>query len=177
MEDNLAINAPVFCGSCNTQTNNADAFCDNCGYPLKGTQEEQNAFISDRTYKEIDLEDYNKKIRSAGVALYWIAGLCFVSGVIVYAIDKDESTRTGLLIINTILTMIFVFLGAWSKKKPLAAIISGATLYGILLILYAIDNPISIISGIWVKIIIIGALIKGIKSAIDAEKLKKELNL
>src|ERR1700741_710439 len=179
MEESLSMpaNESVFCKSCYEKVNEADAFCNNCGYPLKGTEAEQRDFIANRTSQEIDLKDYNKKIKSAGIALYWVAAACLISGLVFYAVSKDDSTKVGVLIVNLILTMIFVFLGAWSKKKPLAAIISGSSLYGILIILNAIADPMSILSGIWVKIIIIAALIKGIKSAIDADRIKKELNL
>jgi len=175
MEDHLSIpaNDSVFCKSCYEKVNNADAFCDNCGYPLKGTPEEQNIFISDRTYKEIDLEDYNKQIKKAGMTLYLIAAFTLLWGVILYATSKE----TAILIGSVIISVIFVSLGFWSRKKPLAAIISGAALYAILIILSAIDNPLSILSGIIWKILIIGAFIRGIKAAIDAEKVKKELNI
>lgn len=166
----------ALCGSCYAKVNDADAFCDKCGFPLKGTEEEQQNFINDRTTKEIDLEDYNKKIKTAGTALYWIAAVCALSGLILYGTGPQEQ-KIPLLVINLILALLFVGLGAWSRKKPFAAIISGAALYAIILVVNAIDNPLSIVQGIIMKIFIIGAFIKGIKSAIEADKVKKELNI
>ncbi|MEO6523466.1 MAG: hypothetical protein ABIN91_17410 [Mucilaginibacter sp.] len=180
MEDNLSIPATKasFCSSCYTKVNEADAYCDNCGYPLKGTEIEQQNFITNRNVKEIDLEDYNKKIKSAGNALYWVAIACVLSGIILYATAAvDAEQKFATLITNLILAIIFIALGVWSRKKPFAALVSGACLYAIILILNAIQNPLSIISGIIIKIIIIGAFIKGIRSAIEAEKIKKELNI
>jgi len=175
MEESLPLheNTTAFCNSCNTAVSNADAFCNNCGYPLHGTEQEQMDFISNRTYKEIDLEDYNKQIKKAGMALYLIAAFALLWGIILYATSKELAILLGSLII----CIIFVALGAWSRRKPLAAILSGAALYAILIILSAIDNPITIVSGIIWKVLIIGAFIRGIKSAIEAEKIKKELNL
>ncbi|RKR83241.1 hypothetical protein BDD43_3444 [Mucilaginibacter gracilis] len=179
MENNVSIETtqPTFCGACSVTVNDSDAFCDSCGYPLKGTEFDQRNFIANRNSKEIDLEEYQKNIANAGKALYWVAVACAVSGLVLYAVSKDEQTKMGILVINLILTIIFVALGAWSRKKPFAAIISGATLYGITIILNVIDNPLTLVKGIIFKIIIIGAFIKGIKAAIEAEKVKKELNI
>jgi hypothetical protein len=161
------------CSACFKQINTDDAFCDACGYPLKGTEEEQNQFIAIRNTKEIDLEAAHKKIREAGKGLYWVAGLTLVSGLIYFFINKSGP----LLLVNLILATIFYCLGIWSKSKPLAAIISGLSLYAITIILNAIADPLSILKGIIFKVVIIGLFIKAIKSAIDADKLKKELNV
>lgn len=178
MDDNLLTQPTeaALCGSCYNKVNDNDAFCDNCGYPIKGTEEEQWNFKSNRAVKEIDLADYTKKIKDAGNALFWIAGVCLLSGVIFY-FSGDEDLRFGILITYLILSIVFVALGGWSRKKPVAALISGASLYAILQILYLISDPLNILKGIIFKIIIIGAFIKGIKSAIEAEKVKKELNI
>lgn len=175
MENSLSISAneSVFCKSCYEKVNETDAFCDNCGYPLKGSETEQQDFIVNRTYKEIDLEEYTKQIKKAGMTLYLIAAFMLLGGVILYATSKE----TAILIGSVIISGLFVSLGFWSRKKPLAAIVSGAALYAILIILSAIENPLSIVSGIIWKILIIGAFIRGIKAAIDAEKVKKELNI
>jgi hypothetical protein len=163
----------VICDACYKQVNNDDSFCDSCGYPLKGTEKEQNYFKAKRNCKEIDLESANKKIEIAGKTMYWIAGLTFVAGIVFYFINKDSA----LLIVNIILTGIYLALGVWSKSKPLAAIISGFSLYILMIIINGVVNPLTIANGIIVKIFIIGYFIKGLKSAIEAEKLKNELNI
>ena len=151
MEDITPTPAPVhsalFCKACSAKAEADDTFCTNCGYPLHGTEEEQRYFISVRDAKIIDLSEAQKQIRRSSVALYIIGGLTAVAG-----------------------------LGFWCNKKPLTAIISGASLYALMFILNAVLNPLTILSGIIFKIIIIGLFIRGIKSAIEAEKLKKELN-
>jgi hypothetical protein len=179
MEEITSVTTPALtlCNACYKHVNEADAFCDNCGYPLKGTEKEQDYFIAVRNAKEIDLDAANKAIKRAGNTLYWIAGATVLMGVIFYFTIHDEASKIDLLIVNLILAGIYVGLGAWSRKKPLAAIISGFALYLIVFLLNAITNPTTIASGIIVKILFIGYFIKGIKSAIDAEKIKKELNI
>jgi len=178
MEDVTPIPAQqtLFCDACSANTTTDDAFCTTCGYPLQGTEQEQRHFLSVREAKVIDLDDANKKIRRASVALYIIAGTTVVFGFATYAISKDPDTKNSVLITNLILGAIYAGLGFWCNKKPLAAIISGSALYGLILILNAIVNPLTIVSGLIFKIVIIGFFVRGIKSAIEAEKLKKELN-
>ena len=180
MEDITPTPAPVhsalFCKACSAKAEADDTFCTNCGYPLHGTEEEQRYFISVRDAKIIDLSEAQKQIRRSSVALYIIGGLTAVAGLAIYAVNKNEEARSSLLITNLILGAIFAGLGFWCNKKPLTAIISGASLYALMFILNAVLNPLTILSGTIFKIIIIGLFIRGIKSAIEAEKLKKELN-
>jgi hypothetical protein len=68
-------------------------------------------------------------------------------------------------------------LGIWSKKKPLAAIVTGFIIYMLILILDALVDPKTILQGLILKIIVIGAFVTGIKGAIEAEKIRKEHNL
>jgi len=179
MDDLTTATTPtsIFCGACYKRVNDTDAFCDDCGYPLKGSEKDQDYFIAVRNAKEIDLEAANKAVKKAGNILYWIAGATFLSGLLFYFAGKDQAGQVDLLIVNLILTGLYAGLAVWSQKKPLAAIISGAALYAIIFLLNAVTNPASIATGIIFKIFFIGCFIKGIKSAIDAEKIKKELNV
>jgi hypothetical protein len=172
-----SVPAPVLCGACFKHVTGEDSFCDGCGYPLKGTEQEQKYFISVRDAKEIDLESALKKIKRAGHVLYWVAGGTLLMGLIIAFTSTVPEERANLLIVNTILAAVYAGLGFWSQKKPFAGIISGFALYMIILILNAIINPLSIASGIIIKIIFIGYFINGIRSVIEAEKLKKELNI
>jgi len=174
MEDTSSEITPVLvmCGACFKNANSTDAFCDSCGYPLHGSEADQKYFISVRNAKEIDLDDANKKIKRAGHTLYWIAGATVLSTLIFYFINHD----IGMVIVNLILATIYFLLGVWSQKKPLAAIISGFSLYILIFILNAIDDPSKIATGLLLKILFITYFIRGVKSAIEAEKIKKELN-
>jgi membrane-associated HD superfamily phosphohydrolase len=165
------------CPSCLTPANTEDAFCAKCGYPFQATEQEQNNFMSGRNMKEIDLDEAQKKIRRASNTLFFIGGATFLIGLIFYSINTEPAMKTSLLLTNAILGVIYTGLGFWCKKKPLAAIISGLSLYVLVMILNAVISPLTIVSGIIFKIIIIGLFINGIKSAIEAEKITKELNV
>lgn len=165
-----------YCNACYKAYTPNDTFCNGCGYPLQGTPQEQDFFLSERNVKEIDLSSMNEAVRKAGNSLFWIAGLTAVSSLFILGTVAEED-RLSVLIANIFLFVAFLALGFLSKSKPTAALISGLSLYLIIQVLNAIDNPLTIFSGIIFKVIIIGYLIKGIKAVLDADKLKKELNI
>ena len=169
--------ATLRCETCYKDVSIDDAFCQSCGYPLKGTDQEQKDFRLQHDFRNIDLFAYDGKVKKAANALYYLSGIFVVSGLIIYLTNKDAENAMAVLITNLILAMIFLALGGYSKKKPLACIISGLCLYAIIVILNAIVDPITIVSGIFFKIIVIGFLINGLKSALEIEKIKKENNL
>lgn len=179
--ENIAITAPELCGCCFKSVGFDDAFCDSCGYPLKGTEAEQKDFTAIRNGKEIDLDAAREKINKAGSVLYWISGATLIVGfllfMIAYVKDGDNSEAVATLVVNIILGGIYLALASWSKTKPFAAIVSGLSLYVLVIIISAIVSPVSLASGFIVKIIFIIYFVKGIKSALEAETLKKELNL
>jgi hypothetical protein len=165
----------TLCAACYSAVTNDDDYCTNCGYPLKGSEKDQQYFISMRKSKEIDLNEANKKIKKAGYILYLIAGLTGIYGIAMFFVNK--SAGEGLLIVNLILAIVYSGLGFWSKNKPLASIISGFALYVLIFLLNAIVNPITILSGFLFKIFFVICFVKGIQSALEAEKIKKELNI
>jgi len=165
------------CAACDTAVLNDDIYCNNCGYPLKGSEQEQKSFILKREWAGIDIASFSKRLKSAANKLYYLAGVFVLYGIIVFFLKKDEEDVLAYVLPNLILAVMFFALGGYSMKKPLACMVSGLCLYAIVLILNFIANPAKIASGIIFKIVIIGYLIKGIKSAIEIEKIKKEHNI
>ena len=68
-------------------------------------------------------------------------------------------------IIDWIIAAIFIGFGFWSFYKPYVALIAGLIFYLSLILLFAIVDPITIIKGIVLKIIVISYLIYSIKVA------------
>jgi hypothetical protein len=97
-------------------------------------------------------------------------GNCFLS---LTALRGDY----GQLISQLPIAIIFVALGFWCKKRPLPAILCGFTFYLLLQILYTIVSPQTIVNGIVIKLFVIGFLINGIRAVLEAEKIKKEMNV
>jgi hypothetical protein len=181
--DNLTATAvanPESCVVCYNSIAAADNYCISCGYPIKGTETEQKHFMSERYSKEIDLEEFGKAVNTAGKTLYWLAGMTTVWGFIMYFItsrDRTDETVGTILIINLILAAMYLGLGLWSRTRPVTALISGFVLYLIVQVLSCIGDPSYIAKGIIIKIIFIGYFIKGIKAAMEAERMKKQYHL
>jgi hypothetical protein len=165
------------CKCCFVKISPADLFCQACGFPLKGTADEQSQFFYTRNYQHMEMDSLKGKIKSAGTTLYILAGVFLLYGLILFFFQGSNDNASALLITNAVVAIIFLLLGYWSEKKPLAAIISGMTLYILVQLLAAIDDPLSILKGIIFKVIVISYLIKGLLSALEAEKIKKQYNL
>ncbi len=165
------------CYACLKNVTDEDVFCPDCGYPLKGTPSEQENFITKSTFRDINLAASNNQVRKAGNTLFYLAGVFALGGIVFFVLRKDDPDVAAISITDFILAILFLLLGEYSKKKPLACIISGTCLYVIVQVLNFAIAPSSVISYIWIKIIIIGFLIKGIKSALEIEKIKKENNI
>jgi hypothetical protein len=164
------------CNSCYRTFITTDIYCNNCGFPLHGTKEEKDHHIANRAVKQIDLGELKKSVETACNSLYWIAGVIAVSAIFIF-FTAEEEDQFNLLILNVILIGAFLAFAVLGKTKPITAMISGLSLYIIIQILNLIADPTTILKGIIFKIGIIFYLIKGIRAVLEADKIKKELNI
>jgi len=160
------------CDYCSGIISGQDQTCTNCGYPIKGSPEEQKKFISLKGRMKHELKDLKTKVENAQITLYVLSGLFFLIGAVSYFIVKDKDQSLNVLIEYLILCIIFLALGGWSKTRPVTCILLG-------LIFYIMIQIIGIIagfpfSGIIIKIFVVVVLIKGLVSAIEAERIKNE---
>ncbi len=165
------------CKSCFVKVNDIDQFCQTCGFPLKGTEEEQGQFFYNRNYQQMEIDGLTQKVKSARNTLFVLSGFFLLFGLGYFAINSRDENVSAILITNAIVAVIFLLLGWWAPKKPLASIISGMVLYIIIILMSAIDDPVTLVKGIIVKIVIISYLVKGLMSAMEAEKIRKQYNL
>ncbi|WP_295798597.1 hypothetical protein [Mucilaginibacter sp.] len=171
--------SPVLrCDGCFTAISDVDVYCANCGYPLKGTPDEQKRFIYRQNKSDFDLVAFTKRVKNAGETLYYLAGYFIFAGLVNTWHFWGVDNMLAIVIPNLILAMLFVALAGYSAKKPLACFISGLALYVVVEILIIVNNPgsIGLVSLIIIGVII-GYLIKGIKSAVDIEKIKRQHNI
>ena len=165
------------CRACGNAVNEYDQFCTSCGFPLRGTDEEQNVFISARHFKKSQVQTLQRKIKNAQTTLFVLAGLFSVVGVAYYFISGQNDLGFAVMITNLILAAVFLALGGWAKNKPVVALISGLVLFILVQLISIIEDPTNIVRGIIIKVLVIIYLVKGLQSAIEAEKIKKEHNL
>ncbi len=148
-----------------------DIFCQACGFPMKGTEEEQRSYRLRISSRKRLLADANKKISNAKTALFVLAGLVTLYGVIMFFSEDDTASLIGALLI----AIIYLGLAAWASKNPFGAILTGMIIYLTLWVLDILVDPSAIYSGIIIRILIIGAFVKGIKSAREAKVLLQQI--
>lgn len=126
-------------------------------------------------YQQLELQSAETEIRKARNALLVVAVLTLILNLIVLG-QADALSGTPLLITIGV-SAIFAGLAFWTKRQPLSAIIVALVLYvGLWIFDIAVLGPERLIKGIIFKAIIIYFLVRAIKPARDAERLKKELN-
>lgn len=73
----------------------------------------------------------------------------------------------GALVVNVVLAAIMIGLSFWGKRAPLPALIVGASVYAVVVTGNAIADPRSLAHGWLLKFIIVTALYRGIKAALE----------
>lgn len=116
-------------------------------------------------------DEVDKTLRLARGSLFVVGGFIMVFNFI--QINMNSQDYIGLpfylLYLDVFIGLFFIGLGFMAKKYPFPALLTGLLLYVGLIILNVILDPSSIASGLIMKIIIIFYLVKGVKSAKDAE--------
>lgn len=165
------------CPFCSEPIEPGDAFCTHCGFPVKGTDEEKQSYRSKRWVKEDELGEMKRRVRQASNTMFGLAILFFLAGLYYYGMFRLYQNPESILLINWIVSAVYIGLGLWSRTQPASAIVSGLILYAIVTVLSILDNPASLLSpvGLMLKLIIVALLINGMNSAYKAERIKKEL--
>lgn len=158
---------PLQCSFCDTAMEENQAFCVSCGFPEKGTKQEQSKFHADRILNMRKSSEARGGITSARNILFIIAALKMLWGVVFFfLLDKDSE----VLITYTILAIIYLVLGYWSQKKPLVALILGLLVYITIIVLGVILDPTTIFSAVIIRILVIVYLAKGIHAALHLKQ-------
>ncbi len=126
--------------------------------------------------RQIEIEGYEQGVKKARNTLFVIAALVFAGELIMMAIAETGIFLEGV-IIALVEAGIFVGLALWTKKKPYTAIVVGIVVYIGLWALTAFIDPLNIVKGILVKIIILGYLFKSLPDAKELQRVKTEENL
>lgn len=139
--------------------------------PEQTTPQQEETIFDERDFL---LEGYDKHVRQARNALFIIAGLLVLTGLL-SSLNASEEMLIYVWVEILIMVAAFVALGFWSKKKPYTAILIGLILFIAYMGLYIIIDYTNIFSGILVKIFIIVYLVKGLNNAREAQTIKEAL--
>jgi len=172
----LPAQAETNCVACNTTHFSGEAVCNFCGYPLKGTEQEQRSRLARRARYAVGLEEKMKRIKQSTYILYGVAALAALYGIMQYA-STNEQERVWVLIINLGLSATYIGLGFLSRNKPRAALIIGFSVFILINLLNLLTEPTTLTRGLMIKVVIALALVKGMKAVIEAQKIRKEFNI
>lgn len=143
-----------------------EKFCIHCGFPQNGTDQEMRRYIGQKRIEKIDGVYAEKSVNKFKYYLFIIAFLAFISMLA----SPDPLT----LIIYLILTIAFSILGIWGMNNPFPAMLIGLCIYGALIIGDAIMDPMTILQGIFWKVLIISGLVYGLIACKEYENAKKK---
>jgi ABC-type transport system involved in multi-copper enzyme maturation permease subunit len=130
--------------------------------------------VSIFTEEEFSTVGYDKHIRQARNAIFWVAGLLTVNVAMLFMRESEayEYMWLDFLIYGGFIGT-FIFLGFFTKKKPYTAIIMALILYTLFILLNAVIEPMTLLKGILFKIITYVFLIKAINDAKEAQEMQK----
>ncbi|WP_203257528.1 hypothetical protein [Hyunsoonleella ulvae] len=158
------------CPNCNEIISQVEIDCENCGFPLSGTDKEKAIFIGRQISNKSKIGDAKESQEKAQRILYIIAGFQILNAILIYFKTKSVFDTSFYIILGLLLGV----LGYFSSKKPILflslALIVILSYYGLLYFI----NPELVLRGILWKIIIVSFLVYGIWNSMEANKLKKE---
>lgn len=121
----------------------------------------------------LSMEGYDKPVRNARILLFVVAAFMLTP---IFMLDDYTSLPSIIaIVIYAFCSAVFVCLGLWTKRKPYNAIVGGIIVYSALIVIAAISNPLSIIQGWLVKVVIYSLLIVALNNAKEVQRWKDSL--
>ena len=161
----------LICENCSAPVLNTQKFCSQCSFPENGTSDEKRVFRTQVNSRKRFIRDAQEKVKSTKVIMFVLAGLFLVVGIYM-GFGSDDFAG---MVTNTFLCLVFLILAAWCTHNPFGATLTALIIYCTLLVFNAFVDPSTIVSGIVIKVAIIATLVKGIRSAQQAQQYLKEL--
>jgi hypothetical protein len=154
------------CPNCQKKSEDTAILCTECGYPFAGSPESKAKFIADQVTKSGDIVDSKDHLKNASYILYVVGAIFIVQGFF----TNDVIT----IAIACFLGVVFILFGIFLKWSP---VLMMSVPLGILVLIYglaAIDDPAILSRFIWLKATVVVGLIYGIRSAVLAERYRKQ---
>jgi hypothetical protein len=176
------------CPKCGAETAVDQAFCESCGERLKDGAVRRRA----RGRREALAErQHRKHLRSARQAIMLVAVLTLLVGAFVYygvstelekarrdpTVTVDEQAAARLKMFATVplvVGAVFIGLFFWAKRNPFGAALTALVIYITDFIVTVALNPafLTNVIAIVVKVIIVLALLQGVRSGLAFRRLK-----
>lgn len=124
---------------------------------------------------ELISPEQRKNIKNAQIALYVVAGMVLLGGV-VSSFKVPSSSIVDVWIEVIAIAGLFLVLSLVAEKKPFIAILIGFTVFILYYLFYFFINPESILRGIVFKIVVVIYLGRGLVNAYEVKKMNDVLN-
>jgi len=168
------------CGSSDNQP--GTLFCRAChkALPIPGATPrlvEGRAMPTTAAGYQVQAQELTAVTRKAGGALLTVAIIQLIVGGVVYlsARTLPGPQAAQAIVVSVIIAgvgVVFLALYAWSKVNPLAAAITGLTLYLLIHLADAMLDPTAIARGFIVKIFVISVLCRAISAGMKHRNLR-----
>lgn len=180
--------ATIICKKCQFEQSTGQRYCTNCGEPLVGpTKQTSSSSPSGGSLGSLVNHQHGKHIRGARIAIMFVAVITIIFSIVMWFLLNSEIEKVksdpGMVVIQEVVTqaqieigvtfalgIVFFILFFWAKSNPFAATLTALLLYLTNIIVAVGIEPTSLAKGIIVKIIIIVALVNGLKSALAYKK-------
>lgn len=159
------------CENCGNSNLSSQKFCSKCRFPIQGTDEEKKQFRIKINGHKFLAEEAEKELKKPKLIIYVLAGVTLLIGLYHGFANDDFAT----MILNLCISLLYLILAAWANKNPFGAILTALVVYITINVVNAFIQPVSLFQGIILKIFFIGAFVKGIRSAKDAQEHLEEL--
>jgi hypothetical protein len=176
---------PLVCANCGAEVKPNDRFCPKCGHEMPPAENyahqkrlneaTQTIWVLSVLFAIFGVVQYFVTKSQADAALAKLAGLDPtdrlqpINGVVYTAgalRDRLLWEPWNALLVNGILAVAMVILAIWGRRAPLAAILIATAIYAVVNVTNAIVDPQSIAQGIYIKVIVILFLFRGIQAAL-----------
>ncbi|MCG3136011.1 MAG: hypothetical protein HMLKMBBP_03798 [Planctomycetes bacterium] len=184
------------CPKCNAVADDSGAFCPSCGSSLTGAAAPAPGR---RRLGNLAVVQHEKHTKSARSSILIVAILLAAGGVLMWFLVKKDAdevariigdqdvasnphfreakrlvARAWLLVAsNFVLAAGFVGLWIWAKRNAFGATLTAFIAFLTLVLVNAVVDPATIVQGVIVKILVIAALLKGLKSGLALRKLEQ----
>lgn len=169
--EQLVSSEAIKCDNCENLSSPSQKYCSKCSYPIGGTEEEKKKFKIKIHGHKFLLEEAKKETNTARIIILVLAGIVFLTGLF-QGLARDNFAG---MILNLCLCLLYLILATWCSKNPFGAILTAFIVYITINVVNAFFDPLTLFQGLIMKIIFIGAFIKGIRSAKDAMEHLSEL--
>ena len=177
----------ITCRKCNSVEAADQAFCKNCGEPLKGEMKQTSTPSSMSGLGSLVDDQHEKHIKRARGAIMVVAVITIIAAVVFWFLLENEIAKIeadpNMYVLQDVVAQRRIMIGAtfaigviflalffWAKSNPFGAALTAFIIYVTNIIVNAGIEPKTLPQGIILKIVIIVLLLNGVKSGLAYKK-------